>query len=318
MGRTSSASKPARPQKSSSGVKTYLFAYNTLSALGWGYILLKLVFHIAGRDFPYYSSPSSPSSSSSAHTALASFSSILTTVSLRLPSIPFLSPPPSRAAQLYYNLKLDKLRVPAALQPALVRATTAYGAVGVVTAAVQTCALLEILHCLLGWVRSPVATTAAQVSSRLFLVWGVTERYEVARTTPLYSSMVLAWSLAEIIRYVFYALSLLPLGSNSTSSTSYVPSWLIYLRYSAFYVLYIVGASSEAFVNFQTLPRGSPIPSLGGWLGGSAVWTPYDLLRGVLFVIWWPGLYIMYTHMIGQRRKALGKGQKLGAKPKSL
>lgn len=164
-------------------MKAYLFAYNTLSALGWGYILLKLAFHIAGRDFPNYALPSSPASSASAHTALASFNAFLTSASnsLRLPSIPFLAPPSSRAAKLYYNLGLDRLRVPAALQPALRRATTGYGAVGVVTAAVQTCALLEVLHSALGWVRSPVATTAAQVASRLFLVWGVTERYEVVR-----------------------------------------------------------------------------------------------------------------------------------------
>jgi len=311
-------SAPGKSQKSSSGVKTYLFAYNALSALAWGYILLKLAFHIAGRDFPNYALPSSPASSSSAHTALASFSSLLSSASLRLPTIPFLSAPPSRAAQLYYNLGLDKLRVPSALQPALARATTGYGAVGVVTAAVQTVALLEILHAALGWVRSPVATTAAQVASRLFLVWGVTERYDVARTTPLYSSMVLAWCLAEVIRYVFYALSLLPLSTGSAPSTSYVPTWLIYLRYTAFYVLYPVGAGSEAFVNFQTLPRGSPVPSISGWIGGNVVWTPYDIFRGLLFIIWWPGLYIMYTHMMAQRRKALGKGQKLGAKPKTL
>jgi len=130
--------------------------------------------------------------------------------------------------------------------------------------------------------------------------------------------MVLAWCLAEVIRYVFYALSLLPLSTGSAPSTSYVPTWLIYLRYTAFYVLYPVGAGSEAFVNFQTLPRGSPVPSISGWIGGNVVWTPYDIFRGLLFIIWWPGLYIMYTHMMAQRRKALGKGQKLGAKPKTL
>ena len=61
------------------------------------------------------------------------------------------------------------------------RATTAYSAVGPATAFVQSAAVLEVLHAWLGWVRSPVQTTAMQVSSRLFLVWGVTELFEVVR-----------------------------------------------------------------------------------------------------------------------------------------
>ena len=43
---------------------------------------------------------------------------------------------------------------------------------------VQSFAILEIIHSLLGWVRSPVPTTAMQVASRLILVWGIAERYE--------------------------------------------------------------------------------------------------------------------------------------------
>ncbi len=27
-----------------------------------------------------------------------------------------------------------------------------------------------------------------------------------------------------------------------------------------------------------------------------------------LFVIWWPGLYVMYTYMMKQRRKVIGNG----------
>ena len=38
-------------------------------------------------------------------------------------------------------------------------------------------AVLEVLHALLGWVRSPLATTLIQVSSRLYLVWGVTHMF---------------------------------------------------------------------------------------------------------------------------------------------
>lgn len=39
----------------------------------------------------------------------------------------------------------------------------------------QTLAVLEIVHSALGWVRSPLGTTGAQVASRIYTVWGVVE-----------------------------------------------------------------------------------------------------------------------------------------------
>jgi very-long-chain (3R)-3-hydroxyacyl-CoA dehydratase len=56
--------------------------------------------------------------------------------------------------------------------------------VGVPTALVQSAAVMEVVHAAVGWVSSPVGTTAAQVASRLFAVWGVVELYEVVRLVP--------------------------------------------------------------------------------------------------------------------------------------
>jgi len=176
--------------------------------------------------------------------------------------------------------------LPPFLQVILQRSYTTYANVGSTTATVQSLAILEVLHVLLGWVRSPLGTTAMQISSRLFLVWGITARFSQTHSNPLYSSMVLAWATTEVIRYSFYACTLL--GSE--------PRFLVYLRYTTFYLLYPLGASSEAFLIYATLPN------WGNW--GS--WGPIDIARAVLFGIWWPGLYVMYTYMISQRRKVLG------------
>ena len=91
--------------------------------------------------------------------------------------------------------------------------------------------------------------------------------------------MVLAWSLTEVIRYSFYACALL--GKE--------PYPLLYLRYTTFLVLYPLGASSEAFVNFATLPKSWPIPGFRSWVRGETIWMPQDYVRGLLFLIWWPG-----------------------------
>ena len=85
-------------------------------------------------------------------------------------------------------------------------------------------------------------------------------------THPAYASMVLSWSLTEVIRYEFYACTLL--GAE--------PFPLLWLRYTTFYVLYPTGASSEAALIFATLP------------GRGAAWGLTDYARAVLFGIWWP------------------------------
>jgi hypothetical protein len=83
--------------------------------------------------------------------------------------------------------------------------------------------------------------------------------------------MVFAWSVAEVIRYSFYTLSL----------TGFDVYPLVWLRYTAFYILYPLGASSEASLIYLSLPS----PSM---------WNLTDYIRGSLFVIWWPGRHIWH------------------------
>ena len=75
-----------------------------------------------------------------------------------------------------------------------------------------------------------------QVASRLVVVWLVVDLFPDSTTpSPLYSTMLLAWSISEIIRYSYFVLNL-----------SYgVPELLTWLRYNAFFVLYPLGIGSE-------------------------------------------------------------------------
>ncbi|KAG8742672.1 hypothetical protein FRC10_001028 [Ceratobasidium sp. 414] len=246
---------PLTPRGPSPAVKYYLVAYNIISALGWSLVLLATITHLAS----------------------------LTSQPLLYKLVRFFSAPRTPKPPGW---------LPASIHPLFQRACTAYGVgrVGPIVRVVQTGALLEVVHVLTGLVRSPLATTAMQVASRIYLVWGVTESFSATRSNPFYASMVLAWSITEVIRYSFYACNLA--GKES--------SILLYLRYTTFYILYPLGASSEAALIFSTLPNSSPL---------NGKWTTYDLLRGVFFTIWWPGLYVMYTYMIKQRRKVLGGGK---------
>ena len=103
-----------------------------------------------------------------------------------------------------------------------------------------------------------------------------------SRYNPLYATMILAWSTTEVIRYSFYAVSLV---------RGTVPGILVYLRYTTFYALYPIGASSEALLILSSLPVANP---LQGLKDGS--WSAWDYFRGVMFVIWWPGVYLSVAH----------------------
>ncbi|KAJ7084324.1 PTPLA-domain-containing protein [Mycena belliarum] len=270
--------KSVKPKLATSEwVKYYLLAYNVLSTMGWASVLILTLVHLTNLDGKSGHSRGAPS-------APSSFARVLS-------SIPFFR---SSTSGLSFTIES---RLPSYLQPIYRRSTTSYSRIGNVVAVVQTCATLEVGHVLLGWVRSPLQTTAMQVASRLWAIYLV-HQFEVARTNPLYTSAVLAWSLTEVVRYSFYASNLL----------GYEPPVLLYLRYTMFYVLYPIGASSEAFLNYSTLPIASGISTWRSFLG----WTAAEYFRAGLFLLWWPSLYQLYTHMMVQRRKIIG-----GLRPKS-
>lgn len=81
-----------------------------------------------------------------------------------------------------------------------------------------------------------------QVSSRILLVWPVVNGHPRATSpSPAYSSMLLAWSITEIIRYSYFV----------TNLRGGVPKLLTWLRYNTFYVLYPIGIASEMFLIFK-------------------------------------------------------------------
>ncbi|KAK5990119.1 3-hydroxyacyl-CoA dehydratase [Cladobotryum mycophilum] len=147
----------------------------------------------------------------------------------------------------------------------------------------QSMAGMEILHSLFGIVRAPLMTTIMQVSSRLLLVWGIVYPFPFLAQVPTYSSMLIAWSVTEVIRYSFFALTLS--GSQ--------PSFLTWLRYNTFFILYPVGILSEcSLVYLATEPAGKR----------------NELEKYALYAIlavYVPGSYILYSYMMTQRKKVM-------------
>lgn len=95
-----------------------------------------------------------------------------------------------------------------------------------------------------GLVHAPILTTAVQVAGRSTVLWVVIEQYSSAALSPFYPWMVLAWSAADTIRYLYFATRLV--GGHQYQN-------LTWLRYSAFYVLYPIGIASEIGVVYNAI-----------------------------------------------------------------
>lgn len=81
------------------------------------------------------------------------------------------------------------------------------------------------------------------MSSRILLVWGIANRFEAPQASLAYSSMLVAWSVTEVYRYSYYV----------TNIMGHTPRFLKWLRYNTFFVLYPLGAGSEAWCIYQAL-----------------------------------------------------------------
>lgn len=143
---------------------------------------------------------------------------------------------------------------------------------------VQTLAIMEVVHPAVGLVRTGVFLTFLQVLSRQLVVWGQLHPFPtetIANNGALFSMMIAAWSITEVIRYTSYALKLLDIEIKP----------LTFLRYTLFIVLYPAGVTGELSCLFAS---GWPL-----WAKDLAILT---------YLVGFPPLYF---HMWAQRKKVL-------------
>lgn len=152
-------------------------------------------------------------------------------------------------------------------------------------------------------------TTVTQVASRFLLMWGVTFLFPSVAMSRFYSSMLLAWSFTEVVRYSYFALML----------SGWEPKLLVWLRYNGFFVLYPIGITSELVLLYYAA-SGPAGPVMGEWykvvlycamltyIPGKHPLSVFG--RGRLFTDWaYPGSPVLYGHMMKQRAKVLRQRQ---------
>ena len=153
-------------------------------------------------------------------------------------------------------------------------------------------AILEVLHSILGLVKSPWVTVFIQVSSRLWTLFFCMHLAPTAQTSLFTVLACTSWGLVEIPRYLYYATDLM----NAT------PYLLFWLRYSLFAILYPTGISGELgclYLAFQYLNA-----------QGTALSPNLNILKYVMIAVaisYIPGSPTMYMHMVKARRVQFDK-----------
>ena len=160
----------------------------------------------------------------------------------------------------------------------------------------ESLALLECLHSLLGLTRSPFLTSFLQTFQRNLVLWGITYPVPSTRSQPAFAVLVLSWSLIEVVRYPFYAITV--------AAPASLPRWLIQLRYSLFIPLYPLGMLSELVCLLHAVPvlHRDQIWTLHlpNSVNFSFDWFYYVIFDALLYI---PGAPYMFLYMWKQRRK---------------
>lgn len=141
-------------------------------------------------------------------------------------------------------------------------------------------------------------TTLMQVASRFLLVWLIALPFPSTTShSPAYTTMLLAWSVTEVIRYSYFVFNLSGIG---------IPKVLAWLRYNTFLILYPLGISSECWLVYNAIPVAKEKGMFGQGVGlvDKALW--------VILAIYVPGSYVLFGHMLKQRRRV---GRELPVKP---
>jgi very-long-chain (3R)-3-hydroxyacyl-CoA dehydratase len=111
----------------------------------------------------------------------------------------------------------------------------------------------------------------------------------------VFVTLVLVWSMADMIRYAYYA-TLISVRSRNKQESASLLQWL---RYSAFILLYPIGVLSE----ISLIVLAIPILARTG--------KTYPLALACAVPAYVPGLYMLYTYMLRQRKKVLGSDPKV-------
>lgn len=173
----------------------------------------------------------------------------------------------------------------------------AYSSAGSTVALFQLLSVLEIAHAAFGLTSGSPLTAAMQWVGRSNALYGVVAAVPTVQSSLAVGATLAAWAMSEVIRYPWYASSLLGV----------CPYWLTWLRYSAFILLYPIGLLGEMCAMWLALPeiqaKGLRTVSMPNQFNFG---FDYSLFLKVLLAFY-PFLWLrLYSFLLRQRQGKLG------------
>ncbi|XP_010883760.1 very-long-chain (3R)-3-hydroxyacyl-CoA dehydratase 1 [Esox lucius] len=160
----------------------------------------------------------------------------------------------------------------------------------------QTIALLEVVHCAIGIVRTSVIVTGVQVCSRIFMVWFITNSIKQIQNEESVILFLVVWTVTEITRYSFYTFNLL----------NHLPYFIKWARYNMFIIMYPLGVVGELMTIYAALPYVRKTGMLSMRLPNKYnVSFDYYYFLIIVMLSYIPLFPQLYFHMLRQRRKVL-------------
>ncbi|XP_024965484.1 very-long-chain (3R)-3-hydroxyacyl-CoA dehydratase 2 [Cynara cardunculus var. scolymus] len=169
----------------------------------------------------------------------------------------------------------------------------AYASAGELICLLQTLGFIEVIHGAVGIVPSGFLFPLMQWGGRTHFLLAIIRRIDEVHELPVVFITFVAWCCIEVIRYPFYALSCL--GN--------CPSFLTYLRYTVFIVIYPIGVVGEMWLMYQALPVIMEKNLYGDYFSAMP-FSYHAFVKAVL--ICYPFLWLqLYLYLFKQRRSKL-------------
>ncbi|XP_030045644.1 very-long-chain (3R)-3-hydroxyacyl-CoA dehydratase 3 [Microcaecilia unicolor] len=161
----------------------------------------------------------------------------------------------------------------------------------------QMLAVLEIIHPLIGLVKSGIFTSVLQVFGRNFILFVVLGCLEEMQNKAVVFFIFYSWSIIEIIRYPFYMLACMDTEWR----------YLTWLRYTIWIPLYLIGGGSEAIAVIQAIPIVNETGKFSIMLPYLGLSISFSLFLYAYLILSIIGLALNYRHLYKQRQRCLGQ-----------
>ena len=158
-------------------------------------------------------------------------------------------------------------------------------------------AFLEIIHSIIGIVKSSIFATSIQIIGRIIIV--VILQFFQSAVSQGYFLIYFAWSIVEIVRYTYYIMNLLQKDFFKFN----IPYILIWCRYSFFVVLYPIGVSGEMITVWNAKKDFNKYIL---YQTDKYTFTAADLIYPI-WIFYIPALIYLYGYLFKQRRKVLNR-----------